>query len=66
MIDPSETAVDGQTPDAAAADGTQMGKRYVDEDETVELLCTKPGDGSLGIGNALLAIKESKPLPASD
>ena len=66
MIDPSETAVDRQTPDAAAADGTQMGKRYVDEDETVELLCTKPGDGSLGIGNALLAIKESKPLPASD
>ena len=66
MIDPSETAVDGQTPDAAAADGTQMGKRYVEEDETVELLCTKPGDGSLGIGNALLAIKESKPLPASD
>lgn len=66
MIDPSETAADGQTPDAAAADGTQMGKRYVDEDETVELLCTKPGDGSLGIGNALLAIKESKPLPASD
>ena len=66
MIDPSETAVAGQTPDAAAADGTQMGKRYVDEDETVELLCTKPGDGSLGIGNALLAIKESKPLPASD
>ena len=66
MIDPSETAADGQTPDAVAADGTQMGKRYVDEDETVELLCTKPGDGSLGIGNALLAIKESKPLPASD
>ena len=66
MIDPSETAVDGQPHDDAAADGTQMGKRYVDEDETVELLCTKPGDGSLGIGNALLAIKESKPLPASD
>ena len=45
---------------------TQMGKRYVDADDTIELLCTKPGEGSLGLGDALLTIKESKPLPASD
>jgi hypothetical protein len=43
-----------------------MGKRYVDPDETVEVLCTKPGAGSLGIGDALLDLKEAKPLPASD
>ncbi|HJM28509.1 MAG: hypothetical protein QF596_02510 [Acidimicrobiales bacterium] len=66
MLDPSDTGEEGGKPDAAAADGTQMGKRYVDSNETIELLCTKPGDGSLGIGDALLAIKESKPLPASD
>ena len=41
--------------------GTQMGKRYVDADDTIELLCTKPGEGSLGLGDALLTIKESKP-----
>jgi hypothetical protein len=54
------------TPSEAAASGTQMGKRYVNEDESLELLCTKPGAGSLGIGDAPLTIKESKPLPASD
>ena len=53
-------------PSADAADGTQMGKRYVNDDESIELLCTKPGAGSLGIGGALLVLKESKPLPASD
>ena len=43
-----------------------MGKRYVNPEETLELLCTKPGTGSLGVGDTLLEIKESKPLPASD
>ena len=66
MLDPSDAKTEGGTPSDDASDGTQMGKRYVDSDETIELLCTKPGDGSLGIGDALLAIKESKPLPASD
>ena len=59
-------AADGGLPAEGAAGGTLMGKRYVDPDETVEVLCTKPGDGSLGIGDALLDLKEAKPLPASD
>jgi hypothetical protein len=46
--------------------GTQMGKRYVDADDTLELLCTKPGGGSLSIGDTPLELKEAKPLPASD
>lgn len=53
----------------AAADlmgGSAMGKRYVDADDSVELLCTKPGDGSLGIGATALELKEAKALPASD
>ena len=53
-------------PDASAAGGTLMGKRYVDADDTIEVLCTKPGDGSLGLGDTLLDLKEAKPLPASD
>jgi hypothetical protein len=59
-------AADGGLPAEGASGGALMGKRYVDPDETVEVLCTKPGDGSLGIGDALLDLKEAKPLPASD
>ncbi|MDG2428358.1 MAG: hypothetical protein P8M16_08020 [Acidimicrobiales bacterium] len=57
---------DERTPSPQAAEGTQMGKRYVDAAETIEVLCVKPGDGSLGIGNVLLKLKDAKPLPASD
>jgi hypothetical protein len=46
--------------------GTLVGKRYTDEDETIELLVTKPGDGSLSIGETLLNVKGAKPLPSSD
>jgi hypothetical protein len=46
--------------------GTSIGKRYVDEAGTIELLCTKAGDGVPAIGGELLQLKESKPLPASD
>lgn len=46
--------------------GAQMGKRYVDDDDTLELLCTKAGDGLPGIGGEVLALKDAKPLPASD
>ena len=56
----SAEAVDGLT------EGTMLGKRYCDDDGTVEVLCTKPGDGSLGIGQTALGLKEAKPLPASD
>ena len=43
-----------------------MGKRYVTEDESLELLCTKPGAGSLAAGEAPLNVKGAKPLPSSD
>jgi len=56
----------GGSPAADAADGTQLGKRYVNEAGDLELLCTKPGDGSLAADGARLAIKEAKPLPSSD
>ena len=51
-------------PDRAG--GTMIGKRYVDEAATFELLCVKPGKGSLSVDGALLSIKDAKPLPASD
>lgn len=50
----------------AFAGGTLLGKRYVDAAGTVELLCVKPGQGSLSIGGAPLDVKAAKPLPSSD
>ena len=46
--------------------GTQLGKRYTDDDETIELLCTKAGAGTLAVSGIPLEIKSAKPLPASD
>lgn len=56
---------DGATPDPAFADGNAMGKRYVDAGEA-EVLVTKAGAGTLTVGTTALALKEAKPLPASD
>jgi len=52
--------------DTAFAAGTNMGKRYVNAEGTVELLCVKAGKGSLSIGGTALQLKDSKPLPSSD
>jgi len=58
---PADAAID-----PGAKGGTQIGKRYVDAAGTLELLCTKPGEGSLALGETPLQLKEAKPLPASD
>jgi len=52
-------------PDPGFADGSSMGKRYVDDGDA-EVLVTKAGAGSLSVGATPLALKEAKPLPASD
>ncbi len=49
-----------------AKGGTQVGKRYVNEAGELELLCVKPGDGSLALAGEKLVLKEAKPLPSSD
>ena len=56
----------GGAPDAGFCGGTQIGKRYVNASGDLELLCTKPGEGSLSLGDAPLQLKEAKPLPSSD
>jgi hypothetical protein len=56
----------GAAPAPGAAGGTQIGKRYVSESGELELLCTKPGGGTLALGEQALAIKGAKPLPSSD
>jgi hypothetical protein len=46
--------------------GTLMGKRYIEEEVGLEILCTKPGKGSLSLGETDLPTKDAKPLPSSD
>jgi hypothetical protein len=50
----------------AFAEGTKIGKRYVNAAGTIELLCVKAGQGSLSIAGDALKTKDAKPLPASD
>jgi hypothetical protein len=52
--------------DPSLAGGTLIGKRYVDGAETIELLCTKGGKGSLTMNGQKLDIKQAKQLPSSD
>lgn len=59
------TAVEAAA-DPAQMNGTQLGKRYVDDNATIELLATKGGDASLALAGSALSIKTAKPLPSSD
>ena len=54
------------TPLAGFDGGSAIGKRYVDEEAGLELLCVRPGAGSLSVGDRLLGLKSAKALPASD
>jgi hypothetical protein len=56
----------GGSIDPMRAEGTLLGKRYADEDLGLELLCTKGGAGSLSLGDTVIPVKGSKPLPSSD
>src|SRR5437588_12726515 len=46
--------IDAEAPSASVGagfdEGTQLGKRYEDEDSGLEVLCTKPGPASLYLG----------------
>jgi len=61
----TDTASNGQ-PASSATDGVQLGKRYTDETQTLELLCAKAGAGPLTLDGVALTIKAAKALPASD
>ena len=52
--------------DSNFAEGSKVGKRYVNADGSVELLCVKAGEGSLAIDGNALTTKDAKPLPSSD
>jgi hypothetical protein len=53
-------------PAAGHDGGSVMGKRYVDSGDSIEVLCTKPGAGSVAVNGEVLVLKDAAPLPASD
>lgn len=52
--------------DASASGGTMVGKRYTDEAETMEFLCTRGGEGRVAVTGYTIDIKAAKKLPSSD
>ncbi|MDV7352786.1 hypothetical protein R4282_07135 [Rhodococcus oxybenzonivorans] len=66
MVEIGATVMDGLSLHSDFAEGTAIGKRYTDPDGTVEILATKPGAGSLSLGDLALGLKNAKPLPSSD
>jgi hypothetical protein len=67
MIDVKAEPEAGLTLDPAFSAGSPVGKRFTSpNDESLEVLVTKGGDGSLADGSTALVLKEAKQLPSSD
>ncbi|HVV29406.1 MAG TPA: hypothetical protein VHC41_00855 [Mycobacteriales bacterium] len=67
LVDLTATPAEGLQAASGLDTGSSVGKRYTAEaDDTLEVLVTKAGTGTLGDGTTPLVLKEAKPLPASD
>jgi hypothetical protein len=67
MVDAKSDAVqDKQAADPALLGGSVMGKRYVDAEANVQLLCVTAGEGTLTIDGRTMEIEAAKQLPSSD
>jgi hypothetical protein len=66
MILATDTSTPRGTIDPAAAGGSLLGKRYIDADAGLELLCTRPGEGTLSVDGRELQIKAAIALPTTD
>ena len=54
-------------PEARLSGGSRLGKRYTHpRDDSLEILVTREGTGSLSDGPVELVLKQSRQLPASD
>lgn len=63
---PADSATPSVYADASPGPGSLLGKRYENEESTLELLCTKSGVGTLSLDGKPLRIKAAKSLPSSD
>jgi hypothetical protein len=66
MVPKADAGTATAEADPALMSGTLIGKRYVDAGDTLEVLCTKGGNGTLTLGGQPLATAEAKALPSSD
>ena len=66
MVEPSTDAASDAAVHPDHAVGIAMGKRYVTEDASLEVLCVKTGDGALAVNGQLLLQKDTKQLPKTD
>ncbi len=62
-VSDSEERVEGN---ADKMNGCVIGKRYINAEETIEVLCVKSGEGSLYCNDEELMTKDTKKLPSSD
>ena len=44
----------------------QLGRRYVDEETGIQVLCTKAGEGSLYVDDREMEVQQPRALPSSD
>ena len=67
MIGVTETAPGDLSPAPGLDTGTTLGRRYATPDpESLEILVTKAGAGTLSVATTPLTLKDAKPLPSSD
>jgi hypothetical protein len=63
---PMSATPERTAPDPELMGGCQIGKRYVNKDQSLEVLCVKAGKGSLAVNGEALGLKDAKKLPSSD
>jgi hypothetical protein len=66
VIPHAEARPEGATVSPDHAGGSQAGKRFVDTETGLEVLCTKAGAGSVAVDGRPIGVTEAKKLPASD
>jgi hypothetical protein len=66
MLALTEQSAPGARLDPTQPHGSLIGKRYVDAQDRVEVLCTQSGAGSLTLDGVLMVLKQAKALPSSD
>lgn len=62
----TQRGTEGGDPAPGLDGGTLLGKRYVHEPSGLQVLCVKPGAGTLSVGDEVLAELAAKRLPSSD
>lgn len=66
MVPMTAAKPDGLSLAAEHSQGSLVGKRYADEETSIELLCSKAGAGSLAVNGRPIVAKDAKKLPSSD